>query len=320
MLAWMEGYLERAGDANPKLSTMWLLSNALSLTRTQLYLDLERPISRCELDVLHNSVKRRASGEPLQYITGTTSFRHIDLKVEPDVLIPRPETEVLVSEVLRRLPACKYNTFHEEHVIESQNVNSSNSSANIENVSCTDNENPQVFASNGNSCIRIADIGTGSGCIACSLAFEHPLVDIVATDISPKACSLAEKNRDALGLAGRIEIIQADIASEVGGSFDVVVSNPPYIPTSVLSTIPKEVISFEPELALDGGLDGLDVFRRIAHWAFGSLKENGFMACELFEESLDEASKIATAEGFKHIETICDLNGRPRVIIAKKGA
>lgn len=289
MLAWMEGYLSKHGDANPRVSARWLLSDATGLSFMQLYTCVDRPLDASELDELRDGVKRRASGEPLQYITGKTSFRLIDVKVREGVLIPRPETEVLVSEALALLPFRKYQVGEEY-------------------------SGPRML---------VADLCTGSGCIACSLAHENPAVDVVATDISEECVKLALENVLDLGLSDRVTVIESDLgeAIDVGmmGSFDAVVSNPPYVPTEVLASIPSEVSEHEPRLALDGGADGLDLFRRVAAWSMCALKPDGFLAVELFEESMDAAAEIARSAGFMQTRVVNDLGGRPRVLLAFKG-
>lgn len=288
MLHWMEGYLGEHGDTDPKVSTRWLVSDALGLTKMQLYTELDRPLDQTELDRLRAYVKRRAAGEPLQYITGKTFFRHIDVKVGEGVLIPRPETEILVSEALSELPAYRYNVSDAEEAPEQPTL-------------------------------RIAEIGTGTGCVACSLAHEHPAVEVFASDISPYAVALARENAEALGLTDRVHIVECDLGSALEGLFDGIVSNPPYVPTDVLARIPREVTAYEPALALDGGADGLDAYRRIVDWSTRSLKRGGFLACELHETALDEAARIAENAGFGSVRIVKDLVGKPRVIVARHG-
>lgn len=291
MLDWMQGYLGSHDDANPLVSARWLLSDATGLSNMQLYLDLERPLSPDELDLLRDGVKRRGAGEPLQYITGTAPFRHIELAVREGVLIPRPETEILVSEALKRLPQHRYNVSDAE-------------AGAIE---------PEA---------RVVDLCTGSGCVACSLAYENPLVEVVATDVSGACVQLARENVAALGLEGRVSVVECDLGEGVDAAWaarlDAVVSNPPYVPTPVLADIPEEVRGHEPALALDGGPDGLDVFRRIASWAHASLSPGGFLAVELHETTLGAAAAIARDAGFAKTTVVDDLNGRARVLIADK--
>ncbi len=279
-LEWTQGYLERHGDSNPRLSAQWLLSAVTGLSRMQLYVDYDRPLSQEERNVLREYVKRRGAGEPLQYIVGTVGFRHIEVKVRKGVLIPRPETEVLVSAALAALPA------EELHVA--------------------------------------ADICTGSGCIACSLAYERPECNVVATDISPDALALARENAQNLALEQRISFYQGDLGAavpqELMGGFDLVISNPPYIPTAVLDSLDREVTAFEPTLALDGGQDGLELFRPLTLWAHDALRSGGVYAVELHETCLDAAQEFALQCGFATCEIVRDLADKPRVLVAQKSS
>ncbi len=289
MLEWLQGYLADHADPDPLISARWLISDVTGLSFMQLYTNIDRPFDGRELDKLRSFVKRRANGEPLQYITGKTTFRFIELNVCPGVLIPRPETEVLVSEVLSALPRDKH-------------------------VSDTEACVPDIL---------VCDLCCGSGCIAASLAYENPRIKVIATDVSSKCVKLARENVSKLHLQDRVEVKECDLASGIDqaliGHFDAVVSNPPYIPSSQLQQLPSEVGNFEPKLALDGGEDGLDVFRRICAWAYPALKQGGLLACELHEDTCSEAIKIASNSGFVNIIVTNDLNDLPRVISASKG-
>ncbi len=278
-LDWTRSYLERKGDGNPLLSARHLLSLATGLSHLELYTHFDQPLSLDERTILRDGVRRRAEGEPLQYISGKAPFRHIEVKVRPGVLIPRPETEVLVGEVL---------TF-------------------LEGIS-----DPLVL-----------EIGCGSGCIACSLALESPDAHVVATDISPEACAVAQENVELLGVREQVDILSCDLDASVPGSkegcFHAVVSNPPYIPDRVMEALPAEVKDFEPELALAGGADGLDVLRRLLPAARRWLRSGGLFAVELHEECLDAAASLAEAAGFVDGRIVDDLAGKPRILIASRG-
>ncbi len=283
-LEWMSGYLERKGDEHPRLSAEWLLCAATGMSRVETYMNYDRPLDASELAMLHAGVERRGRGEPLQYVTGEMPFRHIVLKCAPGVLIPRPETEVLVDCVLDYLDGLALPDGGEALVLE---------------------------------------VGTGTGCIALSLAGERPFVRVRATDIAPEAVALATRNRDALGLEGRVELFEADLASGVPGageaSFDVLVSNPPYIPSDLVEQLPAEVGGFEPRLALDGGPDGLDVFRRIVALAVHALKPGGLLACELHEECLEAAcTEPGIADAFHDVRIVRDLAGKNRILLARR--
>ena len=336
-LDWTQGYLERKGDENPRLSSQWLLSEATGLSRIELYAHFDKPLSMGERDTLRAYVSRRGSGEPLQYITGEVGFRHISVKVKPGVLIPRPETEVLVSEGLAALPAppkrIAADAFESDALRESDGrpdaahgLAGSGLHGGGQDGAPEDAPEAQpvdeVIPEERRE-LLVADLCTGSGCIACSIAYEHPETRVIATDIASEAVSLARENAEALGLSDRIEVLEGSLGEAVPsglvGSFDLVISNPPYIPTAVLAEIPKEVADFEPSLALDGGDDGLDLFRPLALWSARALKPGGTLAVELHETCLDEAAAAAKDAGFAVTTIVEDLTGRPRVLVARKG-
>ena len=330
-LEWTEGYLADKGDENPRLSAQWLLSEACGLSRTQLFINFDRPLSEDERGVLRGYVRRRGAGEPLQYITGEVAFRHITVKVRPGVLIPRPETEVLVSEVLAALPTpgprdVAWNPEAAEQEREAvaavkKALEEAGDSASL-SVGGDRGRPSSAGMDETRKSLLVADLCTGSGCIACSLAYEHPDVRVIATDVAPEAVALAKENTEALGLADRVAVLQCSLGSGIGekrmGTFDAVVSNPPYVPTAVMAGIPREVADFEPTLALNGGADGLDLFRPLAQWAARALKPGGVLACELYEGHMDAARAVAEQAGFVDVHIVDDLTGRPRVLVAKR--
>ena len=350
ILEWIEGYLAQHGDENPRVSSQWLVSEALGVTRMQLFLDAERPLTADERAVLRDWTRRRGAGEPLQYITGEAAFRHITVKVRPGVLIPRPETEVLVSEALALLPAAEKPQEALDAAMIRQIEALKRASGEVERASGTlmpqpasgrDNdgyegespvgalsERPGREASMrdsalpGSGTLLVADICTGTGCIACSIAHEHAGTRVIATDIAPEAAALARENAVALGLSERVNVVECDLGDGVDpalvGTFDLVVSNPPYVPTSVLSAIPAEVADYEPALALDGGADGLAVFRRLLDWCSIALKPGGAFAFELHETCLDDAAAEADYAGFTDVRIVRDLADRPRILTARR--
>ena len=276
-LDWCTGYLADRGDEHPRRSAEWLLSAATDLSRVELYAFHDRPLTPEERTALRDAVRRRGAGEPLQYVTGEVAFRHLVVKVRPGVLIPRPETEVLVGEALTELAAV---------------------------------ESPLV-----------ADPCTGSGVVALSLAQENPHAHVWASDLSDVAVAVAGENAERLGLADRVVVLGGDLLAplppELSGRLDAVVSNPPYIPSAALPSLPPEVIGFEPALALDGGPDGLDVFRRLARQSTEWLNSSGFLAVELDESRVRTAGDEAL-EWYEEVRVVRDLADRDRVLIAKR--
>jgi len=278
-LAWTVEYLTRKGVENPRRSAEWLLSAATDLSRIELYAHFDRPLSPDERATLRAGIERRAAGEPLQYVTGEMPFRHLVLRVRPGVFIPRPETEVLVDAVL-------------------------------EHLGRLDAENPVVV-----------DLCTGSGAIAVSTAFERPAASVYATEIVPATAEVAALNAERAGVADRVSVLVGDLFAplpdELRGRVDVVVSNPPYIPTADLADLPAEVAAHEPLVALDGGADGLDVVRRIAEEARLWLRPGGLLAIETDTTCAKEAARVL-AQWYEQIEVRRDLTGRDRIAIGTR--
>ncbi len=272
-LQWCRDYLARHNDENPKLSAEWLLAHATGYTRIELYMHFDQPLTMEERDVLRETLKRRGAGEPLQYISGEAAFRHIVVRTSKGVLIPRPETEVLVDVVLAAL---------------------------------ADEDEPNVL-----------EVGCGTGCIACSLAKEAKAY-VTATDISEDAVACALRNAEALGFEERIAVVHTDCVDGVEGSFDCLVSNPPYIPSAELAELPHEVVGFESKLALDGGEDGLVFFDRLVAEALPLVRNGGFIAFELHETCLEEAASRLRAAGLEDVAITKDLTGRDRIVSARK--
>ncbi len=329
-LTWTEGYLARKSDENPRLSARWLMEHATGLTRLQLLMDPNRVLSLAELDALHGFVARRGTGEPLQYIVGEAAFRHITVKVRPGVLIPRPETEVLVSEALALLPRPARPRGLDDDLIGALAAQADTVESDHGDAAYSEAVKSAIYAARaaldareeGARALLVADICTGSGCIACSIASEHPDTRVLASDVSPEAVALARENVEALGLGERVAVRQGDLGEpfvRFEGRIDLVVSNPPYIPAPVLAKLPREVSAFEPALALDGGADGLDVYRHLLAWCHRALAPGGAFAFELHETCLDEAAELARAAGFSDVRIVADLAGRPRVLTARRG-
>lgn len=348
----------------------------MGLSRIELYTNFDKPLTDEERSTMREWVARRGAGEPLQLICGTAPFRHMVLEAAPGVLIPRPETEVLVSEVLALFPPPKQISAHafedlsaasgqgegvedsasEIPVVEidsiSEEVSSEVSAGGIDGAS----ERPETFALKDAAqssqsqidgveqddetiaagtvsemksdpkpeSICVIDLCTGSGCIACALATEHPNMEVLALDIAPEALALAQRNVEAQGVADRVSVRESDLLAAAiadpdnEGSFDAIVSNPPYIPSQVVDTLAAEVNDYEPRLALDGGADGLELFRHFIGDAYSLLKPGGVLAVELFEESLDQACAIALDHGFSEARIVQDLTNRPRILVATK--
>ena len=281
MILWSAEYLTEKGVEAGRLDAEWLLSTALGVDRLQLYLQYDRPLSPEEREAFKPLLRRRASREPLQYIIGRAAFRQLELKTDPRVLIPRPETEVLVQEVLDWASAA------------------------------------------GKSLGRVWEMGTGTGAVALSLAVEGACTTIVATDSSPDALSVAADNAERYDVSGLVEFREGSLFEplEEGEEFDVIVSNPPYIAEGEKGELQPEVRDWEPPEALFAGEDGLDVIRQLVAGAPEHLLAGGFLALEC---GLGQVERIATdlngTGAFAAVRIRPDLTGRPRFVIAERGA
>jgi release factor glutamine methyltransferase len=273
-LTWTTEYFTRKAVENPRRSAEWLLSAATGLSRLELYAHFDRPLTVEERATFREAIERRATGEPLQYVTGEVPFRHLVLHVRPGVFIPRPETEVVVDTVL-------------EHLDRS-----------------------------GSDHPLVADLCTGSGAIAVSIAYERVRARIQATEIVPATAEVARDNALRAGVSERVTVLDGDLFAplpvSLRGKLDVVVSNPPYIPTADLADLPPEVAGFEPRVALDGGADGLDVLRRIAEEAVGWLRPGGVLVMETDTSCAKEAARVLS-RWYEGVEVRQDLTGRDRI-------
>ncbi len=266
---------------SPRAEAEELVGRLLELSRAELYLEPDFAISESEWEHFAAWVERRVAGEPLQYITGRAAFRDLDLHVSPAVLVPRPETEVLVQAVLDVLRAARAAW-------------------------------PQP---------RVLDLGTGSGAIALSIAHEWPAARVIATDLSDAALAVARDNAVRLALTERVAFAAGDWFDAVGGDdrFEVVVSNPPYVAEHEFSALPADVRDHEPRAALVGGEAGNDDLRTISTDAPRHLVAGGLLALELAEQRAEEvASWFEGAQDWTDTQVLNDLAGRPRVLLARR--
>jgi release factor glutamine methyltransferase len=219
-------------------------------------------------------VARRARREPLSHLLGRRGFWSLDFDVGPDVLDPRPDSEVIVEAVLRAFP-----------------------------------EEDAAF--------RLLDFGTGSGCLALSLLAERPNAGAVAVDVSRAALAVAAGNAHRLGLARRIDFVESDWGAALTGRFEVIVANPPYIPSAEIDALAPEVALYEPRLALDGGADGLDAYRALAGDIARLLAPGGKAFCEIGDGQADAVEGVLRGCGLEPASRLSDLAGRARCIVAQ---
>jgi release factor glutamine methyltransferase len=272
-----EGYLAKHGVESPRLSAEHLLAKALACTRLDLYLRFEETLGESVLDEYRGALKKRASRIPLQYILGEVEFRSLTFRIEEDVFIPRPETELLVElavELMRK---------HER--------------------------------------VRFIEFGTGSGAISGALASAGQHWTGIAFDISPGAAALAAANIESLGISGRVEVLVSDGFGDFAeeGTFDLVVSNPPYIPAGDIESLQAEVSLWESRAALDGGEDGLCFYPGIAEKGFRLLRPGGAIVVEIGHGQGNNVQEILKAAGFAGVEMKKDYNGLERIVAGRRG-
>jgi len=279
LIRWADERFKKEGLATPRLDAELLLAEALATDRVALYTHFDQPLQPDELARFRELIRRRLRREPVAYILGKREFWSLPLRVTPDVLIPRPETETLVAEALKILTPAEGKDFH------------------------------------------ILEIGTGSGAISIALARELPAAKVVATDLSPKALAIAEENALRSGVRERIQFLPGNLFDPVekGDAFDLIVTNPPYIPRGQFASLMPEVRDYEPKLALDGGKDGLDFFRRVLPLVDKYLRPGGWFLAELgagqHPQILKIGEKNPDLDSFAFAK---DLGGINRVFKARR--
>lgn len=270
----VESRLAAAGVPDPRRDAVVLIAHVLGRDNVYLVARPDAQISPSDEEKLIDLTDRRSAREPLQYIVGRQEFFGMEFKVAPGVLIPRPETEILVErviEILRRRPAPTF-----------------------------------------------CEVGIGSGCISIAILANVETASAIATDISPAAMRIAQENAVTHRVIDRLWMIAADVLTGVEGrTFDMVVSNPPYVPEAVLATLQAEVRDFEPRLALAGGDDGLTVIRRVIDEAARNLTAGGHL---LLEVGFDQGARVTAmfdASAWASFEFLPDLQGIPRIALAE---
>ena len=253
-------------------------------------------------------IERRLAGEPLQYITGETEFYGLPFRVTPDVLVPRPETEHLVERVVQLIPVFDLRPNRSFEVPTARPA-----------FTREKNERNRANLDNLDGPPRILDIGTGSGAVAISIAHDWYEAEITAIDISVEALDLARSNAKRLGFEERIRFLQGDLLAPVAQErFEIIVSNPPYVPATDRESLSVEVRDYEPALALFAGDDGLDIYRHLIPQAFACLTSGGYIALEIGYGQSKPIQALLIAAGFDGIEFTSDLQSIPRVATARR--
>ena len=276
LLKWSKEYLATRGVESPQIEAEYMLRHVLNCSRMDIYLNYERPLNADELAAFKTLLINRAKGIPVQYVLGYTEFMGHTFTVSPAVLIPRPETELLVEKALYLLKQ-----------IQSQEI-------------------------------PVLDVGTGSGCIAISIAIGCERCRVTALDVSPAALRVAKENAESNRVTDRINFIEMDILnhSPENKSFDMIVSNPPYVAGDYWKNLSELVKSNEPSLALYPGEDELIFYRKLANIARTHLVKNGYLITEIggtYQQA--GVCRIFTDKGFKIVETIKDYSGQDRIVI-----
>lgn len=295
-------FLEKKGIDSPRLQTELLLAHLLRLPRMQLYLNFERVLSENELGNFRDLIKRRSQREPLQHIIGSTSFCGLELAVNRHALIPRPETELLAEKGWKFLEKLEAVPSGEPRAGD-----------------CDGPTHPSTLPEERvNPTPTALDLGTGTGCLVITLAVHCPDARLVATDISGKALELARQNAARHNVLERIDFRQGDGfgAFDSPKPFDLIISNPPYIPTGEIPTLQAEVREHDPHQALDGGPDGLNFFRRIAGEARPFLKAGGKIMLEFGDGQAQPIREIFEAQKWIVEAIVEDYTQRPRILIA----
>jgi len=276
LLRWTTAHFAARGVESARLDAECLLAHALGTERLGLYVEFDKPVNEAERARFRELVRRRAEARiPVAQLVGRKEFWSLSLHVTPDVLVPRPETEILVSAALSLLPLRE-------------------------------------------SAARVLDVGTGSGAVALAIAKERPQAVLTATDISPEALKIAQRNAEEHGMADRIRFLLGDLLEPVRGErFDLLVSNPPYLADALRGELAPE-LAHEPDRALFGGPDGMNALRALAAGAGAVLSPGAGIACEIDPAQAEALMACFREAGLGEVRMHRDLAGRPRAISARQ--
>ncbi|MBU2702146.1 release factor glutamine methyltransferase [Sporomusaceae bacterium BoRhaA] len=273
ILSWTKQYFTEKGVASPRLDAEVLLSHVLKTDRIHLYVHFDQPLQSEELQKFRQAVRERALRQPVAYIIGRKEFMGLDFIVSPHVLIPRPDTEILVETAQKLLSPLREP--------------------------------------------RLADVGTGSGAIIVSLLHLLPDAQGVAVDISEEALAVAQQNARRHAVRERVEFLEGNMTEPLTGTFDAILSNPPYIPDEVIATLEPEVRR-EPVNALAGGKDGLNFYRHLIKNSAAYLNDNGFLAIEIGQGQARDIQQLVLSSPLIVQSIHKDYAGIERVIILAK--
>lgn len=276
VLEWTIGHLKKHGSDSARLDAEVLLAHARGCSRIQLYTAYDEVLSEPIRQKMRDLVKRRANAEPVAYLVGMKEFYSLPFEVDRHVLIPRPETELLVMEAIRLLKPL--------------------------------------------DAPRVLELGVGSSCISTTIAVNHKGAGIVGVEIDPETLAVAQRNVERHKVAERVELRKGDLFQPLGSheQFDLLISNPPYIPSSEIPQLDATVRQHEPLGALDGGPDGLDLIRKIAQGAGAYLRPGGWILLEFSPEQAEAVRQILASEQFEDVTILNDLGQTPRAARAQR--
>jgi release factor glutamine methyltransferase len=277
LVIWATEDFTRRGFDSPRLDADLLVAHVLGKTRIEIILEGDRPLDKSELERFRELVRRRRAGEPTAYLLGTREFYGTLLEVDPNVLIPRPDTEILVEVALERTLAQAVGT--------------------------------------------AIDLCTGSGCVAIAFALARRDWTVTGVDLSPGAVEVAKRNAARAGFAAGLSFETGDLFAALPSvaAVELITANPPYIPTEVIPTLEVGIRNYEPRMALDGGLDGLTVTRRIIAEAPARLVGGGVLALEIGHDQAAAVSELMQSAGFEDVAVKRDYGHNDRVVSGRRG-
>jgi release factor glutamine methyltransferase len=294
LLEWTQKFFEKKGIAQPRLEAEILLSHALGTERIGLYLAYEREVETDARARFREWVQRRAEGEPTRYLVGVCEFMSLAFKVGPGCLIPRPETELMVEEVMARRGKKR---------------------------GCA----PAAEGASAGAAVAVIDLCTGCGCVAVSVAVHMPESNVVATDLSSSALEMARANAAAHGVADRVAFLEGDLyeALEAAGAVpaDFLLANPPYVAETEWETLQPEIRNHEPREALVAGPEGTEVIERIVQGAPAYLAPGGTLLVEIGASQGPAVRDLAAAErGLVDVDIRKDYAGHDRMLVARRAS
>lgn len=266
--------LRDGGVAEPRREAASLLAFVLGKDDVYLIAHPDHKLTSEETRQYADIIARRAAREPFQYIVGRQEFYGLEFRVTPDVLIPRPETEILVEAAINEIGELQQPTF--------------------------------------------CEIGVGSGCISVSILHHVPNARALGVDVSPAALQIARLNAELNGVIDRLKLRTGDVFDGISGHFDLIVTNPPYVPDTQIEHLQEEVRQFEPHTALSGGVSGLDIIQTVASEAQHFLLPGGVLLMEIGFDQSSEVSRLLSAETWSGVSFLDDLQGIPRIVFARR--